>query len=318
MNIAVEHLQAQTKRKRRLRVLGLTLLLVASLVGGIASVIFHWHDRAYYYFTSMVDANQWEGRSLWLSDYQVEIEAKPIAGIDDDLSGIDYDFDHNRLLAVTNGAPTKIVALNREGETTATYPLKGFEDVEGLAYMGDGMVVVTEENEQQLVFFRLPDQSGEAIDKKLSQSLALGINLSPHNKGFEGVTYDRANDRLFVAKEREPRQIFEISGVLAALNGRLQIKILDLTEWVNRSVFAKDISDVHYDLRTGHLLVLSHESRLVIELSNSGEMVSFRTLLGRFSDLEETAEQAEGLTIDDEGELYIVSEPNLFYRFRKN
>lgn len=318
MNIAFEHPKAQIKWNRRRRTLGLVLLLVALLVGGFASAIFHWHDRAYYYFTSMLDAKQWVGHSLWLPKYQVEIEAKPIADIDDDLSGIDYDFDHHRLLTVTNGAPIRIVALDRGGVVTATYPLNGFEDVEGLAYMGDGLVVVTEENSQQLVFLRLPDQSGEAIDKKMSQSLALGINLSPHNKGFEGVTYDQANDRLFVAKERDPRQIFEISGVRASLNGKLQIKILDLTEWVNRSVFAKDISDVHYDPRTGHLLVLSHESRLIIELSNSGEMVSFRTLLGRFSDLEQTAEQAEGLTVDDEGVLYVVSEPNLFYRFRKN
>ncbi|MCY1309778.1 putative protein YjiK [compost metagenome] len=92
----------------------------------------------------------------------------------------------------------------------------------------------------------------------------------------------------------------------------------DLTAWVERSVFAKDISDLHYDPKTGHLLVLSHESKLVIELGENGEMVSFRTLLGRVSELKESAGQAEGLTLDDQGRLYVVSEPNLFYRFRKD
>jgi uncharacterized protein YjiK len=34
--------------------------------------------------------------------------------------------------------------------------------------------------------------------------------------------------------------------------------------------------------------------------------------------LKESVGQAEGLTRDDAGNLYVVSEPNLFYRFRKN
>lgn len=130
--------------------------------------------------------------------------------------------------------------------------------------------------------------------------------------------YDAAHDRLFVAKEREPRKLDAISGVKASLGGKLQINVQDLSRWVERSVFAKDISELHYDAKTGHLLVLSDESKLMIALGENGEVVSFRTLLGRFSDLKERAGQPEGLTLDDQGHLYVVSEPNLFYRFSKN
>lgn len=319
MNSAVELDKYKTKARHRLRTLSLCgLSLTALLLAAIASSTFHWHERAWFYVDSQIHAGDWVGRSVWLPDYKVEIEARPVAGIDDDLSAIDFAGDRGRLLAVTNAPPIKLVEMDREGTITAQYPLNGFDDVEGLAYMGDGLVAVTDEILQQLVFFHLPTQPGQAIDKQAAQTLALPLTSSAHNKGFEGVAYDAAHDRIFVAKERDPRQLYAVSGVKASLGGTLQLKVEDLSDWIDRSVFAKDISDLHFDARTGHLLVLSHESKLVIELGGNGEMVSFRTLLGGFSDLKKSAGQAEGLTLDDEGTLYVVSEPNLLYRFRKN
>lgn len=319
MNSAVELDKYTIKKQKKLRTLGLCGLgLTALLLAAVASSKFYWHERAWFYVSSRLNAEQWVGRSVWLPDYRVDIEARPVAGIDDDLSAIDFAPDRKRLLAVTNAPPIKLVEMDREGTITAQYPLQGFEDVEALAYMGDGQVVITDEVQQQLVFFRLPAQPGQAIDKRDTQTLALPLTSSAHNKGFEGVAYDAAHDRIFVAKERDPRQLYAVSGVKASLGGKLQLKVEDVSDWIDRSVFAKDISDLHFDARTGHLLVLSHESKLIIELGEHGEMVSFRTLLGRFSDLKESAGQAEGLTLDDEGTLYVVSEPNLFYRFKKN
>ncbi|WP_082073238.1 SdiA-regulated domain-containing protein [Pseudomonas sp. LFM046] len=318
MHSAVENNNMNIKPVRRLRnraVYGAGL--AALILAGVASVKFHWHERAWFYAVSRLHADEWAGRSVWLPDYQVEIEARPVSGIDDDLSAIDYASDRKRLLAVTNAAPMKLLELDTEGTITAQYPLVGFEDVEALAYMGDGMAVITDEVLQQLVIIKLPEQPGQAIDKKDAQTLSLDMASSAHNKGFEGVAYDAAHDRIFVAKERDPRELLAVTGVKASLGGKMQIKVQDLSDWIDRSVFATDISDLHFDARTGHLLVLSHESRLVIELGENGEMVSFRTLLGHVGDLKESAGQAEGLTLDDEGRLYVVSEPNLFYRFTK-
>lgn len=319
MNSAVDHDKYKLKPVRRLRSLGLCGLgLTALLLATVASSKFHWHDRAWYYVTSSLNADQWKGQSIWLPDYHADIEARPVAGIDDDLSAIDFAPDRKSLLAVTNAPPIKLVEMTREGKITAQYPLEGFEDVEGLAYMGDGLVAVTDEVQQQLVIFRLPARPGVTINKQDAPTLALPLRSSAHNKGFEGVAYDAVNDRIFVAKERDPRQLYAVTGVKASLDGKMQLKVEDFSDWIDRSVFARDISDLHFDERTGHLLVLSDESKLIIELSTRGEVVSFRTLLGRFSDLKESANQPEGLTLDDEGYLYVVSEPNLFYRFKKN
>ncbi|MCY1285874.1 SdiA-regulated [compost metagenome] len=319
MNSAVGQNKNKIKPMQKLLTHSLCGLGLAALVLVVAaSSKFHLHDRAWFYVTSGLNADQWTGRSVWLPDYSVEIEARPVTGIDDDLSAIDFAPDRKSLLAVTNAPPIKLMEIDREGTITAQYPLNGFEDVEGLAYMGDGLVVVTDEVQQQLVFFRLPEQPGQAIDKKDAPTLALPLRSSAHNKGFEGVAYDAAHDRIFVAKERDPRQLYAVTGAKASLSGKIHLKVEDLSGWIERSVFAKDISDLHFDERTGHLLVLSEESKLVIELDEKGDVVSFRTLLGRFSDLRESATQPEGLTLDDEGHLYVVSEPNLFYRFRKN
>lgn len=41
------------------------------------------------------------------------------------------------------------------------------------------------------------------------------------------------------------------------------------------------------------------------------------TLLRGFNGLKNTIPRAEGVAIDEQGALYMVSEPNLFYRFEK-
>ena len=69
--------------------------------------------------------------------------------------------------------------------------------------------------------------------------------------------------------------------------------------------------------RTVRGLVLSADSHMLLELDELGEQVSFITLLGGFNGLKNTIPRAEGVAIDEHGTLYMVSEPNLFYRFEK-
>lgn len=311
--LVMQRLTPRLPRKRK------QLIWAAIAAVAVAAIVVakfqHWDDRLYFYLKSQINASAWQGKSLWLPDYKVRIDAKPIAGLEQNLSSIVYDHDQDRLLAISNG-PSELVALNKSGEILAHYPLVGFGDIEGIGYMGDGMVVMADERAQELSFIRLPNEPGE-VNIEDAQYLALGINLNG-NKGFEGVSYDAANDRLFIVKERDPRQLYEVTGVKASLEGGLQLRINDLTHWIDEKVFATDLSAVHYDPNTGHLAILSDESKLLVELSGEGKFVSFRTFLGGFSDLKSTAPQAEGVTMDREGNLYMVSEPNLFYMFSKD
>lgn len=310
--------QRSSERGRSLRRAAIPALLLA--LAGAASAIFYWPPQLYAYTLGRLSSPSPSASvgDIGLSDYRVVVEARPVAGIRADLSGITYDYDLDRLLAVTNAGPAELFVLSKTGEVLERHRLRGFEDVEGLAYMGDSRLLLSEERAQRLRLVRLPAPgSGDAIDAGDSPFIALGINLQKRNRGFEGVAYDRQHDRLFVVKEASPRQLFELDGVGRSFDGILQLSVRDLTAWIERSVFAKDLSDVVHDPRTGHLLLLSDESKLLVELDGNGNFVSFRSLSRYLSELRKSAPQAEGVTLDGAGNLYVVSEPNLFYAFQK-
>jgi uncharacterized protein YjiK len=79
----------------------------------------------------------------------------------------------------------------------------------------------------------------------------------------------------------------------------------------------RDFSSLTIDQRTGHLLVLSDESRMLLELDELGNPVSFISLAMGFNGLARSIKQAEGVAMDGQGTIYIVSEPNLFYVFKQ-
>lgn len=291
----------------------LALLLLAYAV----SAHFQLHQQLYYYGLTWLKGNEAPEKNIWLPAYQVVVDAKPIDPEVANISGITYDYDNHRLLAVTNKGPMQLLALDMNGDILERYPLIGFEDTEGVAYLGNGRVALCDEQLQQLDIIKMPGQA-RPIQVEEAEYIALVINPSLHNKGFEGVTYDPAKDRLFAIKERDPRQLFEVSGILRSIDQhRLQIKVVDRLDWITESVATRDLSDGHYDQRTGHLLLLSDQSRSITELDGNGRFVSIRSLTNAFSDLRNSAPQPEGLTMDQDGNLYVVSEPNLFYKFSK-
>jgi len=306
-------LTAHRATLRNLCYFGMAALLLASLV---VSVMLHWNERLYFYLTQQSGFAEHGAVNRGLAGYSVVIDAKPVQGINQNLSAVSYDGEQDRLLAVVNGGPAELVVLSKTGELLERYPLHGFGDIEGIAYMGHGRVAVSDERAQQVSIFQLPAQP-RPIDISEAQFFSLGVNLNG-NKGFEGLTYDAAGDRMFIVKERDPLQLYEVNGVSASLDGPMQLAIHDRSDWIADQVFATDLSDIQFDTETGHLILLSDESRLLMELSGNGEMLSYRSLNGVFSDLRRSAPQPEGVTLDRDGTLYLVSEPNLFYSFRRH
>ena len=291
----------------------------AMLLGTVALLwqmqALHLDQRLYQWLRTSSHAEEWQTRSLWLPDYRVRVEARPVAGIDDNLSGLTWDERRDQLWAVVNNPP-ELLALSRDGELRGRWQLQSFEDVEGIAYLGDNLLVLAEERRGALVVVPVPDQGG-ALRRDDYQALTLGLQ-GTDNSGFEGLGYDRDGDRLFVVKEHSPRKLYEIRGLRASLDGRFDLQVIDRQAWIRDAVIARDLSAVHFDERSGHLLLLSDESRLVMELNGAGQLVSFRSLQGGFAGLERSVPQAEGMTVDGQGHLYLVSEPNLFYRLSRD
>src|SRR5690606_40830262 len=82
-------------------------------------------------------------------------------------------------------------------------------------------------------------------------------------------------------------------------------------------LFVRDLSSLDYDASTGHLLALSDESQLILEINADGRPISSLSLRAGRHGLQRNVPQAEGLAMDDKGRLYVVCEPNLFYVFEK-
>ncbi|EWC41142.1 SdiA-regulated domain-containing protein [Stutzerimonas stutzeri] len=272
----------------------------------------HLDERVFYSLKTAWHEASWERRSLWLPEYRVKIDALPVATVTNNLSGLTYDDRRDHLWAVLNN-PEELLALGRDGALIARYPLQGFEDVEGVTYLGDDLLVLTEERKQSLVVVQVPSAAGPLLRAE-ALSLTLALN-DADNTGFEGVGYDRAGDRLFVVKEHSPRKLYEIRGIKRSLAGDMAITIIDREAWIERLDMASDLASVHFDEQTGHLLLLSDEAKMMLELDAEGELVSFRSLWSGFAGLERSVPQAEGMTFDAGGNLYLVSEPNLFYAF---
>lgn len=291
-------------------------ILIGALLLGLCGSLWYVRDLqldSRFFHGARLQGDEVVQSGNWLFDYRVELEAKPIAGIDGNLSGLAWDGDRDGLWAVTN-APTRLFALDRDGNVERRIELEGFHDVEAVTYLGDGRLAVAEERRTTIVFFDVPQASVDSVQRAGALSWRLGPD-DEENKGLEGLDYDALHDRLLVVKERDPRQLLALTGVTAALATRTAPAVVSLGEWLGGEIFARDLSSVVADPRSGHLLLLSDESSVVMELSGQGEMTSFSSLLGGRAGLDRSVPQAEGMALDHAGTLFIASEPNLFYRF---
>ena len=296
-------------KSRAVRIAGLLLVVLPLLWAGQQWRVF---ERGWFAVQEWRHAAEWRERSLWLPDYQVVIEAQPIAGLEDDVSALTYDPDRRSLFSVTNHK-AELIELSLNGQVLRRIALVGFGDAEAVEYIGPGTYVISDERAQRLFKVHV-DERTRWLDAADSEQLSLGLGLNG-NKGFEGLAYDSQGRRLFVAKERDPLRILEITGFPSA-EQRLNLHVADDLKR-DRRLFVRDLSSLQFDERSGHLLALSDESRLVVELDVDGRPISTLSLLRGMHRLKRSVPQAEGLAMDETGELYLVSEPNLFYRFTK-
>lgn len=290
------------------------LLSSVLLLLGLLAQEYRLFERAWFNAQQWRHAAQWQANSIWLADYQVVLEAQPIAGLDDDVSALTYDPDRNSLFTVTN-QNSELIELSLDGRILRRVKLVGFGDPEAVEYISRNLYVITDERRQRLIKVRLDDDTRE-VDAANAQQLSLGIGLSG-NKGFEGLAYDSVGQRLFVAKERDPLRIYEIHGFPHRNPQQpFAVHVVDDRER-DAGLFVRDLSSLQFDERTGHLLALSDESRLVLELNVEGQPISSLSLLGGQQGLKASVPQAEGVAMDNDGGLYLISEPNLFYLFQK-
>ena len=247
-----------------------------------------------------------------LGRYRVDIEALSILELDDDLSALTYNSDSDTLFGLLNGEPL-IVELDLDGRLLRRIRVEGVSDMEGLTHIDGNRYVIAEEHRNRLLQIEIPP---EAIELEVSTAPSLTIALgSDDNKGMEGLSWDDEQQRLLVVKERDPMQVLAITGFVGQPDNASSISINLEPTLSPDQLFMRDLSSLTLDSRTRHLLLLSDESHMVVEYAADGTPLSLLGLWRGMSGLRNTIPQAEGLAIDSQRRVYVVSEPNLFYRF---
>jgi hypothetical protein len=148
--------------------------------------------------------------------------------------------------------------------------LKESFDIEGIDIIGDNFCLIDEIKND---FYEVEANSCEP--KKISIAWEkYGIDRTGWgNKGFEGLAVDNENNVLYLAKEREPRNIF-----------RVDLKTGEISEpfaaIINSDKVGYDIADLKYE--NGFLYVLERGLGLVTKINvktNQKESLSFQHLV---------------------------------------
>ncbi|WP_338649036.1 SdiA-regulated domain-containing protein [Pseudomonas sp. ML2-2023-3] len=300
------------RRVSRPFALVLGVILVALVAAGFAAQHFRIFERAWFQASQLWQPA--DPAAINLGEYRAVLQGKVIEGLEDDVSALTYDPLRKSLFTVTN-KKAELVELSLDGRLLRRIALVGFGDAEAVEFIGENTYVITDERQQRLIKVRI-DDSTQVLDAKDAEQLTLGINRLG-NKGFEGLAYDSVGKRLFVAKERDPMLIYEVRGFPQANAQQPYATHVVTNPRRDARLFVRDLSSLQFDERTGHLLALSDESRLLLELDLEGRPISVLSLKKGRHGLKKSVPQAEGVAMDEDGTVYVVSEPNLFYVFKK-
>lgn len=255
---------------------------------------------------------EWQDKGLWLPHYRAAIEAQKIEGLSDNVSGLTFSAATGTLFTVTN-RPPQVAELSPEGRLLRSFPLQGAEDPEGITHVGGDRFIIADEGRDRLSWVTIGPGT-TALDIAQAPHLTLDF-AAQDNMGFEGVSWDAAGHRLVLVQEMWPVRVLSVTGIEETLAGGSMA--LGIHEWApsaGHAFLAADLSSVTLHEATGNLVLLSHMNAALYEYAPEGEIVSVLPLWRGWAGLAEGIPQAEGVAVGAAGEIYIVSEPNLFYR----
>ena len=257
--------------------------------------------------------------SLELAEYRLAAGPIRVEGITDNLSGASYNPKTKTLFCAVDW-PAMVVEITTDGKLKRRFKVGEWNDVEGVVVHAADAFAIVEERTRMLVFFQIPPGDEKLVELDRAGARAVLVDPQPAgNQGLEGVAYDPAGKRFFIAKEKRPKQLYVVEMGPPAAVGRGgdpvpakpadKPKVRKLWTFEAKGIRLGDVSGLHFHPGTGHLLVLSEESRCVIECTLDGKEI------GRLA--VPHVPKAEGVTMDEKGTLYVVGEPNILLVFRR-
>lgn len=220
------------------------------------------------------------------------------------LSSLTYSV-HDGYLYATVNRPAKVLKISKNGVIHQIKDIPFIKDAESIEHLTENMFLAADEETSILYLLSIEKN----MEVKIKRTIQLDVFKEKNNRGFEGLGWEQSSHTLFAAKERKPAKLFSYKlnfNNTSAQNE--QKKTLDVN--------LKDISGL--DVYKDNLRVLSDESKLLIniDLLTNQKNILLNLRKGHH-DLQEDIPQAEGVTTAPNGDIYIVSEPNYFYHFKK-
>ena len=249
--------------------------------------------RPHFVYTDAPESKK-KTTSINLESYIPKGSQKRIPKVSENASGLTFSRHTKTFFVIVDSG--KIVEFTRDDKSKRTIRLSGFADPEGITHIEGDMFAIVEENRGTISFVTLDAKTEMA---KRDPSTGIKVDSVGGNRGLEGLTYDSVSETFFLVKERDPMKIYRVTR-----GGEVS------TPWnaESNSFGLKDLSGVFFDSGSQHLILLSHESKVALECTATGREVSRLPL-----DLS----KAEGVTMDEEGNLYICGEPNTLQVFEK-
>jgi len=190
-------------------------------------------------------------------------------------SGLAYNPATGTLFTVRDGKSGKIYELTTAGKVVRTIKTSS-QDIEAITInIRHDTLLVAEEQNRTIAKYTLAGH--------LAGKIAVPISATGSN-GLEGIAIHPRTGHIFVVNEKHPRLLMEMTP-----SGR-QVA-------AHHIGYAKDLSGLCFNEQTNHLMLLSHESRMLFEIDLSGNKVSSWKL---------PVEKAEGVAMDEAGRVYIV------------
>lgn len=270
------------------------------------------------------DCNTQTG-SVDLGNYQLAQGPITISGIPDDLSGVTYNSLTNTLFMVTNKQES-IYETDLNGNLLRTIVLEGtqannvFYDIEDIVHISGNTFALVEERKGRVAIIDiLPGTT--YIEYSSADLIQMSGNWSfSNNSGLEGITYDPATGQFYVIKEKQDKILstFNMPSSFPVTLGAVS-NPCDLESYTFDIM--TDVSAIHHlGLTSGfsdndildNFLILSDESEILVETDGNCQIISSLNVPVA------TNEKPEGVTMDNNGNLYIVAEPNKLYIYTNN
>lgn len=250
--------------------------------------------------------------SLNLASYGVSGNFKldVLGGMGLEASAVTYARDRGTLFFVGDEG-LGVVEISRTGQTLGSMAFDWAgtgstnNDAEGLTYLGNGVLVVAEERLQDA--FRFSYTAGGSVALASTGSASIGATVG--NIGTEGISFDARDGRFWSVKQDSPVELrvstlgfapgggaattttlFSGAGDLFGLASLSDIQVLASVDRLANGAAADN------------LLLLSLDSKKLVEINRSGQVLSFLDLSGI------TTQAIEGVTIDENGVIYLVAE----------